>query len=440
MKKKTLTAVSRILTSVVALSIISASSVISYADETINSVASPTRYAYSIGVDHGFEWPLSNALTGDFTPQVDYACTAYGMISGVSSYKNYTPTVTYMQGNNPDGIRRIASDIVFLNGHGNYDNMAFNHDNNGGVYATGVYIGSDGAPSSSGYTYVGLNSTDMSTCDHISFVGCKTAANGDTNLTNKAVSKGATSALGFTDSIHVQNTDGRGWLDKYNDALANNYTISRSIAYASEFYPNADPGDLAKIYGDSSNTVASSTRSISNEIITNNSNLLSIPASIVVPALDNTVDAEIPDNPFFSEIITKIMKIDSTFTASDYKITVNMFAPQDGNGMIKFKYYIDGDISTNKAYIAYIENNEIIDITCSEVATEMLSSPSNISTSTINPTEEMITAAVSQHKQNNVSVQGIEDSLSYNIVKIDDTYKYDYANNELRYEKTIFYI
>lgn len=53
--------------------------------------------------------------------------------------------------------------------------------------------------------------------------------------------------------------------------------------------------------------------------------------------------------------------------------------------------------------------------------------------------EELIITAVSQHKENSISTQNIDGITSDSIVKVDDGYKYDYTNNELRYEHTVFY-
>lgn len=147
------------------------------------------------------------------------------------------------------------------------------------------------------------------------------------------------------------------------------------------------------------------------------------------------VNADIPNNDFINKIVDGIIGIDPTFSPFDYKMTINMFAPQDGPGMIKFQYFINGEVSTNKAYIAYIENNKVIDITCSQAASEMQYSATNVKA-----TEELIITAVSQHKANSISAQNIDEIPSDNIVKVDDGYKYDYTNNELRYEQTVFYI
>lgn len=438
MKNNSFKTLKHIIAGITCASLMVTGNAVAYADKAADTKAASAKYAYSIGVNHGFVWPWSSELSGDFTSNVDYACTAYGMISGVTSYKNYTPDVAYMRGDNPDGNRRIASDIVFLNGHGNYDNVCFNAGNDGGDKATGVYMGTD-LNSSSGYSYVGIDSTDMSTCDHISFVACCTAKGTD-NITRRAYTRGATSSLGFTDEITSRSSDGSGWTRKFNDALANGYTISRCVAYATEFYPDSDLASYAKIYGSSSNTVANASDAYAISKIANEADTLkSVPADINVPELENAVDVDVPDDEFINKIVDKIIGIDPAFDSSDYKMTINMFAPQDGTGMIKLQYIINGEISTNKAYIAYIENNKVVDITCSQATTEMQNSAmtANVTEKSV---EKAIIEAVARHSASGMSVQSADEITFDSIIKIDDGYKYDYINGELQYERTVFYI
>ena len=152
---------------------------------SVDAANTTTYYAYSIGGDQG--------TAGDFSSNVYYAHVCYGMISGITSYYNNMPTVSYMKGNNPAGARKIGSRIVFLNSHANNEEMVFNYQQLVGSYYTGVYYGYDTTND------VGLLSTNMSGVDLISFVGCSTGA-GTTNLPSRAVSHGATTAVGFTNS------------------------------------------------------------------------------------------------------------------------------------------------------------------------------------------------------------------------------------------------
>lgn len=383
------------------------------------------QYAYSIGCNHGSWAWLLGGYEGDFTDNVDYAATCYGMIANItSSYKNYKPTYSYMRGNNPDGTRRIASKIVFLNGHASYDCLIHNHNNDDGDYATGIYIGTD-YKSPSGYKYAGLGSTDMSTCDHISLVGCSTASNNDYNITWKAVNRGAKSALGFTDSIHSRSSAGEGWLEKYNDGLAKGYSISRCITYASGFY-SSDLGTYAKIYGSSTNTVVESK-------VATVSNFNTVATNISCKDIENVINAKANEtNKIVSYLATSIQKLDASFKLENYRMTVNMFAPQDGNGMIIFSYYMDDIVKTNKEFIAVIENNRVVEVFANDVATKEEKGELHVKA----VAEEKLIALTKNHKHTK-SALIIDDTK--NVVKTTEMYYYDYLTGKLVCEESVFY-
>lgn len=397
-------------------------------NSSMNVFAATTsnQYAYSIGCDHGSWAWLLGGHEGDFTGNVNYAATCYGMIGSItSSYKNYKPTYTYMRGNNPDGTRRIASKIVFLNGHANYNCLIHNHSNDDGDYATGVYIGND-YNSDTGYKYAGFNSTDMSTCDHISLVGCSTASNGNYNITWKAVDRGANSALGFTDSIHSRTSAGKTWLEKYNDGLANGYTISRCVIYATGFSSSSDLATYAKIYGSSANTVTDSKGASEfpfNTVITN----------ISAKGIENVVEAKSEEaSGMTSSIVAEIKKLDANFDLNDYRMTVNMFAPQDGNGMITFSYYMDDTVKTNKGFVAVIENNVIVEIFANDVATK--EQKGELDTKGVAEVN-LVTLA----KNHMASKSALTIDSTKNVVKTTENYYYDYLTGKLVCEESIFY-
>lgn len=124
---------------------------------SISSIASSSsKYAYSVGVNGSYS---GSSNPGDFTSNVQYASDCYGLISGFTSYRNYTPSSSYLKGNNSVGNKRIASDIVFLNGHGNNELMVFHYKKSDTVYKVGVRQGEDWTSSSTGYIYTGLASS-----------------------------------------------------------------------------------------------------------------------------------------------------------------------------------------------------------------------------------------------------------------------------------------
>ncbi|MDO4924227.1 MAG: hypothetical protein Q3980_01020 [Turicibacter sp.] len=370
--------------------------------------AAGNNYAYSIGVNHG--WFGSH--TGDFTKNVNYAATAYGMISGLSSYKNYSPDVTYMRGNNPDGIRRIGSRIVFLNGHGNYDNMIFNYGNKGGSYATGVYYGKD-LNSSSGYSYAGIQDTNMSGVDLISFVGCSTGANSGDNLGSRAVKKGATTAVAFKNSINSRNTKGPEWLVKYHDALASGYTVKGAINYATSLYPTSNLGDYAVIYGTTSNTITSYSKSVAEEKLDGNLNTLE--TDFYIDDLSDVSDAPLLNyQDSLKAIINKINEIENkTIDIDKYKVSINNYS--EDSGMIIISYFIGDEVKTNKAYIATFEEGKIDSINYVDRGRHK----NNFDL------ESEIIERLEAFKLNNVSKLNEDDII--------EKYYYDYDNQELTY-------
>ena len=377
-----------------------------------------TYYAYSIGVNHGTTY---SGLTGDFTPNVLYANTCYGMISGISSYYNTMPTISYMKGNNPAGVRRIGSSVVFANGHANPTELVFNYNNEGGNYDTGIYYGYDTTND------VGLLSTNMSGVDLISFVGCSTGA-GTTNLPSRAVSQGANSAVGFTDSISSRTTNGQGWCRKYNDALANGYTIANSISYATACYPASNLGTYATIYGSSTNVISSggyvSSTGDFEELYTTD-------VEVPIDGLE-TVNGIMANDlgESYTLLFDEIKDIEPTFDPDDYSAYVNMFSENDDNGMIVFKYMIGDKVETNYSFVASVSNGTVTSIS-RYFDEKPVADESNI-IERANKFSFSDADRESYAKSLNISVSDISDESGF--------YFYDYNTGKLTYEKSIYYI
>ena len=127
---------------------------------------------------------------------------------------------------------------------------------------------------------------------------------------------------------------------------------------------SSDLATYAKIYGSSANTVTDSKGASEfpfNTVITN----------ISAKGIENVVEAKSEEaSGMTSSIVAEIKKLDANFDLNDYRMTVNMFAPQDGNGMITFSYYMDDTVKTNKGFVAVIENNVIVEIFANDVATK----------------------------------------------------------------------
>ncbi len=388
--------------------------------------ATATKYAYSIGCNHG-PYLGPNEYYGDFTPNVEYAAGAYGMISGIRSYKSFKPYYGYLTENNPNGARRIASDVVFLNGHGNNKTIVFNSGNTYGIYATGVCYGED-TPSGR-YTFAGLDSTDWSQCDLISFVGCSTASNGITNITWKAASKGANSAVGFKGPITSRSNSGRKWLQKYNDALANGYSIFESVQYAKSRVPDSDLGPNAQICGMLLNTIAPKSK---NDLF---SEFIVSEVQIMSSEFDDITDSKIPENePTINAVLAVIKSMDSSFAADDYQMTINMFALERNFGTISFDY-CPNEIKTNKSYMAVIEEGVVTKVIASEVASAIIRR--EIEDIDVNDVSSL-TRLVGKHKTTiNMMEKGSSDD---NLLCERSGYYYDYHSATLYYKEAEFYI
>lgn len=378
--------------------------------------------AYSIGVKHDSS---DNDAGDDFTGNVSYAATVYAMMPSItSSYKNYSPSITYMRENGPEGVRRIGSRVVFLNGHANNKNILFPSTDKGYGYYTGVYYGNDFNSSSTGFAYVGIadSKTDMSGVDLISIVGCSTAVSSQ-NLTKAAHDAGAATAVGFLASINSRNSYGPEWLEKYNDSLSNGNSVADAINYATTLYPSSNLGDYVILYGSGGNTVRTSALSLSASEFEKSSANIQLQN---ITNKDNCVDAPIKTNKAeIEELINEIKSLDDTFNSTEYKMTINMYHPEQGNGIIKLTHFIDEEIKTNKVYLAIVENNRIVKINQSLVDMNTEASKKVASS------EDDITKKVKKYKEKN-NKKTFNQKLDNKTIKSE--FHYDYKKNELTYE------
>ena len=341
--------------------------------------ASATEYAYSIGHDFGMDVPLVSDYEGDFTENVNYASTVYGML-GYTSYYNYDPDYAYLRGTNPAGGDRLGSSVIFLNGHAAYNNLLCGDTVDDAEHQCGVHRDTDFTSSSSGYTYAGLESRDLSNVKLMSFVGCNTASNTD-NLCTTAVAEGADCAIGFTSNIHSRTTDGKNWLIYYHNALGNGSSIEEAIDAATTAAPNSDLGDYVSTSGDPEINIlidSTATNSISTDSLTTYEKFcnvvnaskttnyqIEIDTADVVKASGEFDFSSVDTNKYVSmsevkvqyqDIILIMAAHDPEFDVADYKVLANEYA--DDTGIIKVRYYID-DIQTSAVTVFKIKDGKI---------------------------------------------------------------------------------
>lgn len=405
-------------------------------------VSASVAVAYSIGVNHG--WIGSH--TGDFTNNVEYAADAYGTLGLFSSYYNTKPTVDYMRGKRANSDYLMEQDVLFFNGHANEKNLLFNHSNDGGDYATGVYWEKDYDSPTTEFKYAGIKQHGMD-CDLVSFVGCSTAKGSD-NLTKRSVDQGANTAVGFDSTIYSRTSSGEKWLRAYNDKLADGKSVNDAINYATEYSPSSDLGDDVVIKGSSSNTIVvklTSNNDLKNskeeqEYISSTVNISKDYSNkkVDIKKLKKYDNFSLNDTSNeFNDIISIIKSNDEIFNPSDYILTVQEYC--DGNGVIKFRYTINDDIKTSSCYLIFIKDNKIERISDKAKHKDIVLSSNNNGDSL---SKEEIIEKVEKHKQESkdksilkkvkeIEYSLKEDNIDLKLNEKNDYYFYDYDANKL---------
>lgn len=346
---------------------------------TFGISASAAEYAYSIGHDFGTDVPFVSDYEGDFTENVSYAATIYGML-GYTSFYSYDPDYNYLRGENPDGDDRLGSSVIFLNGHAANDNLLCGDTVDDDEHQCGVHRDTDFKSPSSGYTYAGLESRDLSNVKLMSFVGCNTASTDD-NLCTTAVDEGADCAIGFTSNIHSRTNDGKNWLIYYHNALGNGSSVEEAIDVATTSVPDSDLGDYIDTFGNPGiNLLLSNTarNNIAKEsltsyerfcnVVTNSKTTdyqIDIDVTDVVDVSGNFDFASVETNRYidlseveeqYQDIISIMVANDPDFDVENYKVLANEYA--DNTGIVKVRYYID-DIQTSAVTVFKIKDGVV---------------------------------------------------------------------------------
>lgn len=430
----------------------------------VNTISQAAEYAYSIGSN----FDSSCGMAGDFTANVRYAANQYMMRSDItSSYYSTEPTYSYMRGNNANGFRRIGSKIVFMNGHADTHRIvAVAHNNS--TYRTGIYTGYD--TTIDGYTYAGLQSTNMNNVWLITFAGCTTA--GPTGATDSlidiAYNRGADYAVGFDGEIYSRDAQGPEWLQIYNVAIGNGESVRSALTKACTAYPNCSMSQHMRNRGIDERTTFSSsnilstnkgfenagkqilTEKIGKETIEENYQLISNKKIKLRDDLER-IDKQ-PLNNYkdqFNELIDEIKKYDTAFNINNYKVIYKIYNPDSNLGYISFIYYIDGDIETNKVYLAQIENGTITNITLAGILKDNIDTininENNIKAKRDNFNNNKVTEVKNKQKENanlkklsieldeNNAIKKSALAIDSNVKNISEKYYYDYNTKELKY-------
>lgn len=376
------------------------------ASTMICSASAYASTAASFGIKY---YDTSSSTTyDDFTTNAINAKNAYASIAAIGSNSvRYSPTTTTLN-------NRITEDVVFLNSHANVHHMRFKFYNNSNVY-TDVKLGDSSASSPD----VNISNKNLSGVYLISFVGCLTGS-GSSNITKSAVSSGAHCALGFTDEISSRSTNGKNWLISYNNYLAQGKTVTYAVSHATVAYPSSNLGDYAVIEGSGSTTIAApSSKGVEKNLISE----INLPLEF-----ENRENLTVNEDSI--EALTKQMYTSiPNFDSKKYKIEQNMFQSDSKTGIVKYNYYIDNTIKTNKAYVVYIEEG---------VAKEILYSLADYKKDICKVDENSLIEKVSKFQKPESITKSCEGETK-NILNDYIEYIYDYKTDELMYCETAYY-
>lgn len=309
------------------------------------------RTAFAVGTDY-----RPNFLSGDIntTEEAKYAHNVYSSM-GWNSVLITETTTTNMVGKHSNGYAYLESSIVFLSGHGSAAGMSWDYKGKGGKHNVIIrHASSINFTVEDGAITIGLGGYKMSQNDLIVYAGCQTA-NGTTNLTNVAVSRGAQTAIGWSTDVHA--ISHVTWLKRFNDKLKEKKSIQVAAEYANSFNYSNNSVKNYVIFGDKNfilgeNYEIASSASLNNIIEDINRNEYIINKEIT------TESGEVSENDIKRNIEKTIQEtIYSDFNASDYKVEIN------GSEIITYDYvlYVKG-ARTDLGYTIKVKGNKILNI------------------------------------------------------------------------------
>ncbi len=404
-------------------------------------------FAYSIGVKHS----KGDTRKGDFTKNAKAAARAYRKSPYIDeSFVETNPTVDFMLSPQTNGRRPIGSKLVFLNGHGSPTHISFRQESKGDDYITGVAYKEDRHSKKTNAAYAGIADTYMHNVDLISFVGCHTAKGND-NLPYRATKAGAKAAIGFTTKVHSRYSKGPKWLKIYNKLIAEGNELENAIENATIAYPMTDLGDLIKVYRNQDKYDYYNTENSNRFMQLGRSKYPAsrYPAQIYVDYTEH--DNIFRKNPNYhydklEDVMDKIYEINEAINFDNYKVTINMYDKTRNNGLIKFLYYIDGEIKTNEGYVIPIRNGYIgaiyeigidhEDMIVQDSNSDFFRAVQNDTTK--NKEQELIERVNNFKKQKTLRNRDMLLAADTEIDSVTEEYEYDDETNELKYIKTVF--
>ena len=307
---------------------------------------SATSYGLAVGATLG-------SSAGD-TRTFANTVTNYLNSMGYSTIKRTGPTysnlLAEMNGVSPKRWL-LEADVIYLAGHGNYDNVSFSTTNKSGpeydVFianrATHQYGPNKGI--------IGVGWFNLSKVKFIMFQGCNTANQSySNNVTAYARSKGATTTLGWKGMINRNGI--ADWITRFWPRIVAGDTIQQAATYAKSFYypQNSSGVKEYKIYGSTGLRLTLSKNNVA--------------ASYQV---SNQASDQVSRNEYVFEktatkdTITDLIKKTLNKDFYNYEYTLKETYPENGDEKVTIQDYVltVNGVETNLAYTVRIDDNEI---------------------------------------------------------------------------------
>ncbi len=359
-------------------------------------VMSVNAFAASTAISYGVKYykTADDTTADDFETNARAAQEIYATIPSMTSTYNPRPTKGAFK-------ESLKSNVIFLISHANPNSMVFHYKYGGTFYKTAI------KSDKSTDLAIGLDDVDMSRVDLISLVGCNTAGSSTKmNLTAAAMSRGAETAVGFSDYTYPFTPDARKWCRLYNESLAAGETVSEAIAIATADADSSIVHDAKSIVvlGNPHNTIApASTKTASLESMSLSENCK------IGMAVDSSLKAD--------DAYDLAADLGINVSPEEFTCYVNIFHKDSNTGMIVFNEYVDEGIYTSKRYVIYIEDGKVANVfghdTDKSVSSDVIMSKYN----------ELSTAA-----------EASTANLTYdNVVEEKEGYSYNYSTGKMTY-------
>ena len=287
-------------------------------------------------------WPFLREKGGgnvDMAATVKKAQVAFKNMGYNSYYSTDGTDYNVLKGTFKNGTKRLESDIVFLTGHGDWNNVQT-------TSSSGLYIGND-----IGTYYVGVNSFDWSKVKLAIFLACNTgieSSNKEINLAYNVFMKSGwkTTTFGWHQTITTVSAD--KWMDYYTSKLQSGATVEAAMNYAnSQKYSDDRVKDIA-FYGNGSLKMSA------------NSTMASIePLNIDESNITYVSDSIHFDGKDLSEIINLLTKYNPNFNIDCFDVNIYTISKEHKYYTIEFTYKI-GDIYTNSAYTVIVNDGKVV--------------------------------------------------------------------------------